>query len=77
MWFSVKFLDITNSSHEKQVEIPIKNEDFKKGSLKRNSYIRMDKIASIDKSLIKYKVGLLKQKKFNEILDNICFFLKS
>ena len=70
-------LQITSSSHEKIVEIPIKKEDFKKGSLKRDSYIRIDKIASVDKSLIKYNVGSLKQTKFNTILDNICSFLKS
>ncbi|MEK6885079.1 MAG: type II toxin-antitoxin system PemK/MazF family toxin [Nanoarchaeota archaeon] len=70
-------LQITRSSYESSVEIPIKNEDFRKGNLKRDSYVRIDKIASIDKSLIKYKVGWLKQTKFNTILDNVCSFLKN
>lgn len=69
-------LQITASSQEKSVEIQIKKEDFKKGNLKRESYIRIDKIASIDKSLIKYKVGSLKQAKFDSILENVCSFLK-
>lgn len=69
-------LQITSSSYEKSVEIPIKNEDFRMGSLKRDSYIRLDKIASIEKSLIKYKIGSLKQEKFSDILDKICSFLK-
>jgi len=68
---------ITGLSYEKSVEITLKNEEFKKGSLKRESYVRMDKIASIEKSLIKYKLGSLKQEKFNKILDKICFFLRN
>src|SRR3989344_9459047 len=68
---------ITGKSYEKSVEIPIKKEDFYKGRLKVESYIRLDKIFSIEKSLIKYKAGSLKQEKFNEIIDKICFFLKN
>src|SRR4030042_828665 len=68
---------ITGMPYKKSVEIPIKLEDFHKGSLKVNSYVRMDKIFSIEKSLIKYKAGSLKQEKFNEIIDKICFFIKN
>lgn len=68
---------ITGKSYEKSVEIPIKKEDFSKGNLKVESYMRLDKIFSIEKSLIKYKAGSLKQEKFNEILDKICSFLKN
>ncbi len=68
---------ITGSSYEKSVEIEVENKDFKQGSLKRKSFVRIDKIASIEKSLIKYKVGSLKSEKFNEILNNIFSFLKN
>ena len=68
---------ITGESYEDYVEIPLKKENFKQGSLKRESYIRIDKIASIEKSLIKYKAGSLKLGKFNEIIDKVCFFLKN
>jgi mRNA interferase MazF len=68
---------ITGKSYEESVEIPIKKEDFYKGNLKVESYMRLDKIFSIEKSLIKYKIGSLKQEKFNEILDKICSFLKN
>ena len=68
---------ITGSSYEKSAEIKIENKDFKQGSLKRESFVRIDKIASIEKSLIKYKVGSLKPEKFNEILDNIISFLRN
>ncbi len=69
-------VQITKNSYEKSVEIPIKKEDFNTGSLKFESHLRMDKIFSIEKSLIKYKVGSLKQEKFNVILDKVCSFLK-
>ena len=59
------------------VEIPLNKEDFKQGSLKRESYIRIDKIASIEKYLIKYKAGSLKQEKFSEIINKICSFLNN
>ena len=68
---------ITSSSYEKPVEIPIKKEDFRRGSLKRDSNVRIDKIASIEKSLIKYKIGSLKKEKFGEIVDKLCFFLRN
>lgn len=68
---------ITGKSYEKSVEIPIKKEDFHAGNLKVESYMRLDKIFSIEKSLVKYKVGRLKQDKFNQIIDNVCSFLKS
>jgi len=68
---------ITGESYENDVEIPLNKEDFKQGSLKRISYLRIDKIASIEKYLIKYKAGSLKPDKFNKIMDKICFFLKS
>ena len=47
---------ITGSSYEKSVEVKIEDKDFGQGSLKRKSFVRIDKIASIEKSLIKYKI---------------------
>ena len=67
---------ITSSSYEKSVEIEIENKDFKQGSLKRKSFVRVDKIASIEKYLIKYKIGSLKHEKFNEILNDVLSFLR-
>ena len=68
---------ITGKSQESSVEIPINKKDFKEGGLKIDSYIRLDKIFSVEKSLIKYKIGSLNNKKFNEILERVCDFLKS
>lgn len=68
---------ITGKSYVKSVEILIKKVDLQKGNLKVDSYLRIDKIFSIEKSLIKYKIGSLKKEKFNEIVDSICSFLKN
>ena len=70
-------VQITGSSYEKNSEILLKTGDFKQGSLNRDSYIRIDKIASVEKSLIKYQIGSLNQKKFDEVLKKIIFFLKN
>ncbi len=67
---------ITASSYKKPVEISLRKSDFKQGGLKRDSFVRIDKIASIEKSLIKYKIGSLKQEKFSRILEEICSFLE-
>lgn len=69
-------MQITGSSYEKSAEIIIKREDFKQGNLKKDSYLRIDKIASIEKSLIKYKVGSLKENKFNTILNTLFEYLR-
>jgi mRNA interferase MazF len=68
---------ITGKPYEPSVEIPLKKVDFNKGNLKVDSYLRLDKIFSIEKSLIKYKIGSLKKEKFNEILEKVCSFIKS
>ncbi|MEK6817593.1 MAG: type II toxin-antitoxin system PemK/MazF family toxin [Nanoarchaeota archaeon] len=68
---------ITGDSYEKSVEIQLEKIDFQEGNLNRKSYLRLDKIFSVEKSLIKYKIGRLKPEKFNEILEKICNFLKN
>lgn len=70
-------IQITGSSYNKKFEIPISENDFEYGNLNRTSFVRIDKIASIEKSLIKYKIGRLRQKKFEEILSKIIEFIKN
>ena len=52
-------------------KIKIEDKDFNQGSLKRESFVRIDKIGSIEKSLIKYKIGSLKPEKFKEIISHL------
>ena len=67
---------ITAESQEPSIEVSLKNNDFEKGSLKRNSFLRIDKITTLKMSRIKYKIGALKSEKFKEIIDKIISFLK-
>ncbi|MAG02597.1 growth inhibitor PemK [Candidatus Pacearchaeota archaeon] len=67
---------ITAESQSKSVEIPIRNEDFANGGLKRNSFLRLDKVTTIRKSRIKYRLGLLKQSKIDIVVDKFCSFLR-
>ena len=69
-------IQITGNTYNADLEIPLELKDFKKGTLNRISFLRIDKIASIEKSLIKYKIGNLKQNKFEEIVERIIYFLK-
>lgn len=67
---------ITAESQEKPVEIPINESDFDKGKLKRDSFVRIDKITTIKRTRIKYKIGSLKKEKFEMILEKLISFLK-
>lgn len=69
-------LQITGNSYDKSSEISIENFDFKKGSLNRKSFARLDKIATLEKSIILYKIGSLKKEKFLEILDKFIAYMK-
>lgn len=68
---------ITAVPQEKSVEVSIINKDFQNGGLKKDSFVRIDKITTIKKTRIIYKAGSLKQEKLNEILYKICSYLKS
>jgi len=68
---------ITATSQEKSLEIPIFNKDFSRGGLKKNSFVRIDKITTIKNTRIKYKIGSLKQEKFKSILEKLCNLLRS
>jgi mRNA interferase MazF len=67
---------MTAESQEKDVEVPIKNNEFSRGELKRDSYVRIDKITTIKRTRIKYKIGSLKREKFKEIIDKLISFLR-
>lgn len=70
-------LQITGTSYEKNLEILLEENDFRKGSLKRQSFVRVDKIASIEKSLIKYKIGPLKKEVFEKIIKKFIEFINN
>ena len=47
--------------------LSLENKDFKEGSLHLNSVIRTNKLFTIDKSLILYKIGSLNENKIRRV----------
>ncbi len=68
--------EITANSYEKAEEASIKQPDFAEGSLRKDSFVRFSKLFTGDSSIIKYKIGKLKEEKLNEILHKISTFFK-
>ena len=68
---------ITSKFHNDLYSIQLDNNDFIEGSLNQLSYIRPNKIISIDKGIIKYKVGSLTNGKLTIVIDKIIEIIKS
>ena len=58
---------ITSEARFDSYSINLNNNDFKNGSLQVASRIRPNRIFTVDKSIISYKAGTLKEKKIKEI----------
>lgn len=63
--------EITSQSVRNQYAIPVSNTDFTIGSLRENSNIRPEKITTIERQLIRYKVGSLRPEKVSEVIRKI------
>ncbi len=66
---------ITSIFSKENVNIILNDNDFEEGGLNRKSFIRLDKIFSIESSMIKYKAGSLKEDKISKIIKKICEYL--
>jgi len=66
---------ITSSRFDKQ-SINLEEKDFSSGSLQQSSFIRPNKLFTISKSLMNYKIGAIKTAKLNDVLDKIIKMLK-
>jgi len=62
---------ITSQSNRDPYAIELSNEDFEKGSLKKDSNIRPNRIFTADKKIIIYKVGMINDRTFNEVIDKL------
>jgi len=67
---------ITSKAREDRYSIFLTDSDFKQGSLNLTSIIKTNKLFTADKSLIKYQIGSLKDKKLKEVTDSICNIIK-
>ena len=67
---------ITSRRYQSKTAIALTQNDFSEGSIVTDSYIRTDKIATLDKKMIKTVLGSLNQAKLNEVKAGLKTFLE-
>ena len=68
---------ITSKQRDDEHTIPLPNKDVIEGKLNVDSYVRLNKIATLEKSLIRYKIGTISNNKLSEVKDKIISMVKS
>ncbi len=69
---------ITSKEHkEDSYQISLNKEDFEKGGLKVESFIKPSILFTIRNSIILYKVGRLNKNKIKKVEDAICRIIQS
>lgn len=68
---------ITSQSISDKYAIELTDSDFKKGTLKKKSNIRPNRIFTADSSIILYKVGMIKDEKIKEVIKKIIQIIQS
>lgn len=72
----VLLCQITSQQRYDKYSIALRDSDFKEGKLNLDSYIRPNRIFTADKSIILYKIGSIKEKKINEVIDTVIRILR-
>ncbi len=67
---------ITSEARYDKYSIELKNPDFKQGKLNIVSMIRPNRLFTGEKSLIKYKIGSLKEGKLKEVINKLIEIFK-
>ena len=62
---------ITKIERKDKNNIQLSQEDLKFGNLKLKSFIRPSKLFTLEKSLISYKLGTLKDNKIKEVINKV------
>ncbi len=62
---------ITSKPNTSQIAIPLREDDFSIGSLPIDSYIRPDKLFTVELSVIDKRVGLLKTVFINNVRSQV------
>lgn len=62
---------ITSKSNTSQIAIPLFNDDFLEGSLPIDSYIRPDKLFTVEVSVIDKRVGVLETVLINNVRSQV------
>ena len=63
---------ITSQSREDQDAISLKQKDFQKGNLNIDSWIRPNKLLTVENSMVKYKLGKVKPEKIKQVEEQLC-----
>jgi len=67
---------ITSQNHHGSYSIALDSDDFIQGTLHQKSYIRPNKIISIDKSIVSYTIGSIHKSKLSIVIDKIIEIIK-
>ncbi len=67
---------ITSQEVRDKYAVPLGDEDFESGTLKRKSNVRPNRIFTADRHIILYRVGHLKSEKTNQIIEKIVEILR-
>jgi len=68
---------ITSVGRRKPYVISLQKTDFQSGQLHINSYIRPNRLFTAESSIILKSVGIIKQDKMNEIINNLVYIIKN
>lgn len=68
---------ITSQLNKDNYSIIVNENDFKEGNLKQISNIRPNRIFTADTSIILYKVGTLKRRVIDRVIDKIVELVRS
>jgi len=67
---------ITSQARLDKYSIILLSNDFKRGGLNLTSVVRPNRIFTVEKSIVLYRIGSVNQKKLNEVLDKIISIFK-
>lgn len=68
---------ITSQVKTDSYTIPLKSSNFESGSLKKDSYIRINRLFTADEQIILYKAGHLKAETLADVISRLITLLQS
>lgn len=67
---------ITSKQYQSKRAVPLFKSDFVQGTIVTNSFVRPDKIATLDRNMIKQILGTISENKLNKIKMGLKLFLE-
>jgi mRNA interferase MazF len=68
---------ITSRTLKDRYSVSLHNDDFEQGSLEKESNVRPNRLFTAEKSIVIYKIGVLKKVKLNEIVKKVVDIIRS